>query len=213
VPCAPLFFLNLLQWDWVFAILNVASLAAGSVPALKEFRCLALSGAEENMADKSLGVGGVGFDASKRSWPNEINVLTALVIIVAAFEMLGQLVLGESFLFNTRADVDTLFNEPRLQVIILQVSIVGIIAIGVTQVIISGGIDLSSGSVVGATAMIAMSFAQTAIVNGNPNPKAIFSDAWMDLPVFVPIAASQRASSMAPSSPIRAYHRSSQHWA
>ena len=53
-------------------------------------------------------------------------------------------------------------------------AIVGIIAIGVTQVIIIGGIDLSSGSVVGATAMIAMSFAQTAIVNGNPNPKAIF---------------------------------------
>ena len=43
---------------------------------------------------------------------------------------------------------------------ILQVSVVGIIAVGMTQVIITGGIDLSSGSVVGATAMIAMSFAQ-----------------------------------------------------
>jgi inositol transport system permease protein len=40
---------------------------------------------------------------------------------------------------------------------------------------------------VGATAMIAMSFAQTALVNGNPNPKAIFSDSLMDLPVIVPI--------------------------
>ena len=67
-------------------------------------------------------------------------------------------------------------------------SIVGIIAIGVTQVIITGGIDLSSGSVVGATAMIAMSFAQVAIVNGNPNPKAIFPEqGWLDLPVIVPI--------------------------
>ncbi|TIM66715.1 MAG: ABC transporter permease, partial [Mesorhizobium sp.] len=75
-------------------------------------------------------------------------------------------------LFNTRPNVDTIFNEARLQIIILQVSIVGIIAIGVTQVIISGGIDLSSGSIVGATAMIAMSFAQVATVNGNPNPKA-----------------------------------------
>ena len=45
-----------------------------------------------------------------------------------------------------------------------------------TQVIISGGIDLSSGSIVGATAMIAMSFAQIAMVNGNPNPKAIFRE-------------------------------------
>ncbi|TJX04339.1 MAG: ABC transporter permease, partial [Mesorhizobium sp.] len=70
----------------------------------------------------------------------------------------------------------------------LQVSIVGIIAIGVTQVIISGGIDLSSGSVVGATAMIAMSFAQVATVNGNPNPKAMFIEqGWTDLPVIVPV--------------------------
>jgi inositol transport system permease protein len=70
---------------------------------------------------------------------------------------------------------------------ILQVAIIGIIALGVTQVIIIGGIDLSSGSVVGATAMVVMSFAQTAIVNGNPNPKAIFGDWAMDLPVIVPI--------------------------
>ena len=56
-----------------------------------------------------------------------------------------------------------------------------------TQVIISGGIDLSSGSVVGATAMVAVSFAQTALVNGNPNPKAIFGEWAMDLPVVLPI--------------------------
>jgi inositol transport system permease protein len=83
--------------------------------------------------------------------------------------------------------VDALFNEQRINIILLQVAITGIIAIGVTQVIITGGIDLSSGSVVGATAMITMSFAQTAIVNGNPNPKAIFGDWAMDLPVIVPI--------------------------
>jgi inositol transport system permease protein len=111
----------------------------------------------------------------------------ALILIVAIFEILGRLFIGDSFLFNTRENVDTIFNEQRLQVIILQVSIVGIIAIGVTQVIITGGIDLSSGSIVGATAMIAMSFAQTALVNGNPNPKAIFGEGFMDLPVIVPI--------------------------
>ncbi|TIX77813.1 MAG: ABC transporter permease, partial [Mesorhizobium sp.] len=89
------------------------------------------------------------------------------IILVGAFELIGRVFLGDSFLFNTRANVDTIFNEARLQIIILQVSIVGIIAIGVTQVIISGGIDLSSGSVVGATAMIAMSFAQVAgLING-----------------------------------------------
>jgi inositol transport system permease protein len=139
------------------------------------------------VAKADTGVGGLSYDSSKRAWPAELNVFVALILIVAIFEILGRLFIGDSFLFNTRENVDTLFNEQRLQVIILQVSIVGIIAIGVTQVIISGGIDLSSGSIVGATAMIAMSFAQTALVNGNPNPKAIFGESFMDLPVIVPI--------------------------
>jgi inositol transport system permease protein len=134
------------------------------------------------------GIGGLKYDASKRVRPPELNVFVALLLIVATFEILGRLVIGDSFLFNTRENVAGLFNQQRLEVIILQVSIVGIIAIGVTQVIITGGIDLSSGSVVGATAMIAMSFAQVAIVNGNPNPKAIFPElGWLDLPVIVPI--------------------------
>jgi inositol transport system permease protein len=133
------------------------------------------------------GVGGLGYDHRKRTRPPELNVLLALVLIVAAFEGLGWLLMNDSFLFNTRANVDTVFNWARLNIIILQVSIIGIIALGVTQVIISGGIDLSSGSVVGATAMIAMSFAQTAVVNGNPNPKAIFGDWAMDLPVLLPV--------------------------
>jgi inositol transport system permease protein len=134
------------------------------------------------------GVGGLSYDAKKRAWPAEFNVFLALIILVGAFELIGRVFLGDSFLFNTRANVDTIFNEARLQIIILQVSIVGIIAIGVTQVIISGGIDLSSGSIVGATAMIAMSFAQVATVNGNPNPKAMFIEqGWTDLPVIVPV--------------------------
>ncbi|HTN95587.1 MAG TPA: ABC transporter permease, partial [Nordella sp.] len=112
----------------------------------------------------------------------------ALIVITATFEILGRLLMGDSFLFNTRENVDGIFNQQRLEIIILQVSIVGIIAIGTTQVIITGGIDLSSGSIVGATAMIAMSFAQVAIVNGNPNPKAIFPElGWLDLPIIVPI--------------------------
>ena len=56
-----------------------------------------------------------------------------------------------------------------------------------TQVIISGGIDLSSGPLVGATAMIVMSFAQTELVNGNPNPKAVFGEWAFDLPVLIPV--------------------------
>lgn len=143
---------------------------------------------DQDLAQTTHGVGGLTYDAKKRTWPAEFNVFLALIILVGAFELIGRVFLGDSFLFNTRANVDTIFNEARLQIIILQVSIVGIIAIGVTQVIISGGIDLSSGSVVGATAMIAMSFAQVATVNGNPNPKAMFIEqGWTDLPVIVPV--------------------------
>jgi inositol transport system permease protein len=140
------------------------------------------------MAQTSHGLGGLKYDPTKKARPPELNVFLALILIVVVFELLGRYVVGDSFLFNTRDNIDTLFNQARLQIIILQVSIVGIIAIGVTQVIITGGIDLSSGSIVGATAMVAMSFAQVATVNGNPNPKAIFLDqGWMDLPVIVPV--------------------------
>ena len=124
------------------------------------------------MAQATHGVGGLKYDSAKRTRPQELNVFLALVAIVLIFELLNR-INGSSFLFNVRDNVDTLFNQQRLDIIVLQVAITGIIAIGVTQVIILGGIDLSSGSVVGATAMIVMSFAQTAIVNGNPNPKAL----------------------------------------
>jgi inositol transport system permease protein len=51
-------------------------------------------------------------------------------------------------------------------------------------VIVLGGIDLSSGSVVGATAMIAMSFAQVGTY-----PRAVFIEqGWVDLPLIVPLA-------------------------
>jgi inositol transport system permease protein len=139
------------------------------------------------MAETIHGVGGLSFDASKRHRPPELNVFFALILIVAVFEALGWLLMGTSFLFNTRPNATSIFNTARLSIIILQVSIVGIIALGVTQVIIAGGIDLSSGSVVGATAMIAMSFAQVSVVNGQPNPKMILPEGWQDLPVIVPL--------------------------
>lgn len=142
------------------------------------------------MTDTSHGVGGLTFDKTKRSWPNEFNILFALIIIIVIFEILGQVLPymnDQSFLFDTKGRFDTIFNEARLQIIILQVAIIGIIALGVTQVIITAGIDLSSGPLLAATAMIAMSFGQTELVNGNPNPKALFGTWAMDLPVIVPI--------------------------
>lgn len=142
------------------------------------------------MSDQSEGTGGLTFDKSKRSWPNELNVLGALFLIILIFEILGQVLPymnGQSLLFDTQDRFDSIFNEQRLRIIIVQVAIIGIIALGVTQVIITSGIDLSSGSVVGATAMIAMSFAQVAEVNGSPNPKAIFGEWALDLPWMIPV--------------------------
>lgn len=142
------------------------------------------------MSDNSDGTGGLTFDKSKRQWPNELNVFGALILIILIFEVLGQVLPymnGQSLLFDTRDRFDSIFNEQRLRIIIVQVAIIGIIALGVTQVIITAGIDLSSGSVVGATAMIAMSFAQVAEVNGSPNPKAIFGEWALDLPWMIPV--------------------------
>jgi len=142
------------------------------------------------MADSSQGTGGLTFDKSKRSWPNELNIVLALIIIIVAFEAIGQLapyMKGQSFLFDTKERFDSIFNEARLKIMILQVATIGIIALGVTQVIITKGIDLSSGPLVAATAMIAMSFAQVAEVNGFANPKAVFGPWAMDLPVVFPV--------------------------
>ncbi len=44
--------------------------------------------------------------------------------------------------------------------IVRQISVMGLIAIGVTMVIITGGIDLSSGSVLALAAVVATSLAQ-----------------------------------------------------
>ncbi len=86
----------------------------------------------------------------KLKLPNEVRILLVLVGVALVFEVLGWMFVGQSFLLN----------KDRLVVMILQMSVIGIIAVGVTQVIITGGIDLSSGSVLALTAMVAASLAQ-----------------------------------------------------
>jgi len=108
-----------------------------------------------------------------RRWPPEASILLVLVALALAFELLGWIFVGQSFLFN----------QQRLVVMILQVAVIGIIAVGVTQVIITGGIDLSSGSVVALTAMVAASLAQSSQA-----VRAVYP-ALTDLPVIVPVAA------------------------
>src|SRR5258708_26831245 len=61
-------------------------------------------------------------------------------------------------------------------------SIVGVIALGVTGVIVSAGIGLSSGSVVGLTAVVAASLAQ------DPEYSAAFYPG-LHLPLIVPVLA------------------------
>jgi inositol transport system permease protein len=108
----------------------------------------------------------------RRRWPQEMSILLVLVGVALLFEVMGWFVQGQSFLANVS----------RLQIVILQVSVIGIIAVGVTQVIITGGIDLSSGSIVAVTAMVAATFAQSS-----DWPK-IFYPSLVNLPWFVPLA-------------------------
>lgn len=110
---------------------------------------------------------------SLRSLPPEANILLVLITIAVLFEIIGWLVAGQSFLFNFK----------RLEIMILQVAIIGIIAVGVTQVIIMAGIDLSGGSVVALAAMVAASLAQSA---GAFDP---YFPGLVDLPIVIPVLA------------------------
>lgn len=107
----------------------------------------------------------------RRKLSADVSILFVLAGVSILFEVLGWMLLGQSFLFNAK----------RLPIIILQVSIIGIIAVGVTQVIITAGIDLSSGSVAAMSAMVAASFAQAS------GGYMMFFNGIADLPVVVPI--------------------------
>jgi inositol transport system permease protein len=115
-----------------------------------------------------------------RRLSSDAGIFLVLVGIAVLFEALGWQVRGASFVFNGQ----------RLLVMVLQVSIIGLLAIGVTQVILTGGIDLSSGSVVALSAMIAASLAQV------PNARAVFPSL-TDLPVVVPVAAGLATGALA----------------
>ena len=118
---------------------------------------------------------GISTGPRRRSWrlPHEASILVVLLALALTFELLGWILVHQSFLWN----------EQRLIVMILQVSVIGIIAVGVTQVIITGGIDLSSGSVVALTAMVAASLAQ-----GSDAARAVYPSL-TNLPFMVPVVA------------------------
>ncbi|MFG7960906.1 ABC transporter permease [Pseudomonas aeruginosa] len=109
----------------------------------------------------------------RRRLPTEVGILLVLVGIALVFEAFGWFIREQSFLLNSQ----------RLVLMILQVSVIGLLAIGVTQVIITTGIDLSSGSVLALSAMVAASLAQSSDFS-----RAVFP-ALADLPVWVPVLA------------------------
>ena len=75
------------------------------------------------------------------------------------------------------------FLQPRNLVnVVRQISVVGLISFGVTAVIITGGIDLSSGSVLALAAVVAASLAQSADWHDARYPG-------LNLPLIAPIVA------------------------
>lgn len=97
---------------------------------------------------------------------NKYGIVLILLAMLIAFSLLS-----EGF-FTTR----NIFN------IIRQISFMGLIAIGVTMVIITGGIDLGSGSVLALCAVIATSLAQL------PNSATLKYEG-LNLPIIAPIVA------------------------
>ncbi len=120
---------------------------------------------------------GSSFFANLRhKMPKDTGIFVVMLVIALTFEIAGWYVRDQSFLLNTN----------RLVLIVLQVAIIGIIAVGVTQVIITTGIDLSSGSVIALAAVVAASLAQTS------DSLSPMFPALVNLPAVIPICAGDR---------------------
>ena len=124
-------------------------------------------------SNPSIGAQPMTLKRVKRRWPPELSIFLVLIGICLFFEVIGWYINGQSFMFNLE----------RLQIIILQMAVIGIIAVGVNLVIITSGIDLSSGSVVAASAVVAASLAQVSDF-----PRAVFPQL-TDLAPIWPILA------------------------
>lgn len=103
-----------------------------------------------------------------REWFSTFIRKYAIVFIFLAM-FVGMWLLSDAFL-----QPRNLFNVVR------QISVMGLIAIGVTMVIITTGIDLSSGSIVALAAVFAASLAQRVDWSGAKYPG-------LELPVIVPV--------------------------
>ncbi|WP_167614917.1 ABC transporter permease [Cedecea colo] len=113
------------------------------------------------------------FGQLRHKLPKDTGIFVVMVVMALIFEMAGWYVRDQSFLLNTN----------RLVLIVLQIAIIGIIAVGVTQVIITTGIDLSSGSVIALAAVVAASLAQTS------DSMSPMFPALVNLPAIIPFCA------------------------
>ena len=110
---------------------------------------------------------------TKIGMPQETGIFVVLIAVALVFEILGWMTQDQSFIFNPQ----------RLFIIVLQMAIIGIMAVGVTQIIIMAGIDLSGGSILAIAGLVAASLAQTS-----DNARAVYP-ALTDLPVVFPVLA------------------------
>jgi inositol transport system permease protein len=97
---------------------------------------------------------------------SKYGIFLIFVVMVLAASLLSPAFLSSTNLIN----------------IVRQMSVVGLISLGVTGVIVSAGIDLSSGSVVGLTAVVAASLAQ------DPEYSTPFYPG-LHVPLIVPVLA------------------------
>lgn len=79
----------------------------------------------------------------RKPWPAEATLVIALAILVTALSLVRP----------------TFLNLANLVNVFRQISINGILAVGVTSVLLTGGVDLSLGSIVALSGVVAASFA------------------------------------------------------
>src|ERR1700726_840765 len=96
----------------------------------------------------------IATEAAPAKWRQAAGQLRAIFSKYGIFLVFIAMLVVASFLSPAFLSSTNLIN------IVRQMSVVGLIALGVTGVIVSAGIDLSSGSVVGLTAVVAASLAQ-----------------------------------------------------
>lgn len=118
----------------------------------------------------------IATEASPAKWRQVAVQLRAIFNKYGIFLVFIAMLIVASFLSPAFLSKTNLINVVR------QMSVVGLIALGVTGVIVSAGIDLSSGSVVGLSAVVAASLSQL------PDYPAAFYKG-LQVPLFVAILA------------------------